>query len=1681
MQSLNGFSRVNEGKRTSFLAGPAICSMLVWLLFAATLLGRPANAVALVGPAAPVGLTATAVSSSKINLAWADSANNEDGFKIERKTGAAGTYVQIATVGANVTSFSNISGLSPNTEYFYRVRAYNANGNSAFSNEASATTLLSAPAAPSGLTATAISNTRIDLAWTDNSNNEDGFKIEIKSGPSGTYTEIATISANATSYSSTGLEASSQYFYRVRAFNSVGNSSYSNAANATTLPDPPAAPGSLTATTVSNTQINLTWQDNSNNETGFKIESKLNSAVTYTEIATVGANVTSYSNTGLAINTAYTYRVLAYNAGGNSGYSNTSSATTLPNPPNAPSSLAATVVSNNQINLAWQDNASDELGFIVERKTGVDGTYGVIDTVGPNVKAYASLGLTASTQYFYRVRAYNAGGNSAYSNAANATTQTDPPAAPNNLTATVISNHQINLAWTDNASNEKGFKVELKIDSSGTYAEIATVGANSLSYASKGLNASTHYFYRVRAFNLTGNSDYSNEANATTRPDPPAAPSGLQSAAVSNVQINLTWTDNAANEFGFKIERKLSSSGTYTQIALVGANVTAYLNTGLSANTAYSYRVRAYNTDGHSSFSNEASATTLPNKPATPGGLVATTINKNQIDLAWADSASNEDGFKIERKSNAAANYSEIATVGANVTSYSSMGLSPNTAYSYRIRAYNTGGNSAYSNIAGAKTLPNPPNAPSGLTAAAVSNNRINLAWQDNAGNELGFIIERKTGVSGVYAVIDSVGANVKIYASLGLAGNTQYFYQVRAYNAGGNSAYSDAADATTPIDPPVTPDNLAATATNSGQIDLNWTDNASTEDGFKIELKIGPSGTYVEIATVGANVTSYSSTGLDAGTEYFYRVRAFNLTGNSGYSNEANATTLPDVSATPSDLQAAVVSKNQINLTWTDNAANEDGFKIERKLSSAATYTQIDTVGADVTSYSSTGLTQNTAYSYRVRAYNASGNSAYSNVASATTLPNSPAGPSGLTATTVSNNQIDLSWQDNANNELGFLIRRKTGAGGTYAVIDTVGANVTVYSSLGLTASTQYFYQVRAYNAGGISALSNEVNATTSADPLIAPSGLAATATPGGKVDLTWTDNANNENGFKVERKGTLDGTFGQIATVGPNVTSYSNTSLTVNKTYYYRVRAYNAGGNSAYSNEVNVTTLPKPPKAPGNLTATAVSKNQINLAWADSSNNETGFKIERKASPAGVFGLIATVGANVTSYSNTGLVVDKTYYYRVRAYNAGGHSAYSNEANATTLPALPKAPSNLIATGSKGQINLVWADSSNNEAGFKIERKASPAGTFGLIATVGANVTSYSNTGLGANATYYYRVRAYNASGKSVYSNEANAATLSKPPKAPSNLVATAISSAKINLTWADSSNNEDGFKIERRLSTDTVYTQIATVGAAVTSFSNTGLTTNSQYFYRVRAYNTGGNSSYSNAANATTLPLPPAAPDSLIATPVSNGQINLTWTDHADNEGGFKIERKASAGGTFGQIATVGANVTSYSNTGLPAGKTYYYRVRAFNAGGNSAYSNEVNATTLGGAKIALNSDTDTGTDEMSIPETITLAQNYPNPFSSEAKASVFSRGNPGTMISFTLPAAGKVTLQIYTETGQLMRTLIDGDLPRGRHQMRWSGLNQSGRVAAAGVYLYRLVVQESNGQVLFTQSRVMMMLK
>jgi hypothetical protein len=295
----------------------------------------------------------------------------------------------------------------------------------------------------------------------------------------------------------------------------------------------------------------------------------------------------------------------------------------------------------------------------------------------------------------------------------------------------------------------------------------------------------------------------------------------------------------------------------------------------------------------------------------------------------------------------------------------------------------------------------------------------------------------------------------------------------------------------------------------------------------------------------------------------------------------------------------------------------------------------------------------------------------------------------------------------------------------------------------------------------------SNAVLAWATGDVPAAPGGLSATAESSTKISLSWTDNSDNELGFRIGRKEGTGGTWATVTTIAADGTGYEDTGLTPETTYYYRMQAYNADGHSAFSNEANATTSTATaiPRAPANLSAEQLTSAAIQISWTDNSNNESGFEIERKEGAGGIWGPLSILAADTTTFTDTaGLSPSTEYYYRARAFSSEGNSAWCSEARATTFAEgnPPNAPSNLTATVfNHSLIDLLWKDNSSDETGFDIERKTSLHGTWSVLRQVGDGVISSSDLPYEPNTTFYYRVRAVNLCGYSAYSNEASATT--------------------------------------------------------------------------------------------------------------------------------------------------------------------------------------------------------------------------------------------------------------------------------------------------------------------------------
>jgi chitodextrinase len=271
--------------------------------------------------------------------------------------------------------------------------------------------------------------------------------------------------------------------------------------------------------------------------------------------------------------------------------------------------------------------------------------------------------------------------------------------------------------------------------------------------------------------------------------------------------------------------------------------------------------------------------------------------------------------------------------------------------------------------------------------------------------------------------------------------------------------------------------------------------------------------------------------------------------------------------------------------------------------------------------------------------------------------------------------------------------------------------------------------------------------------------------------------------------------------------------------------------------------------------LTARAVSTSQIDLSWTNNAGNLAGLYVERSRSPKGPWKRVVNVPASASSCANSGLAAATTYYYRVMAND----SPHSNVASATTLSSTTdRAPGQLSATAtSSNEINLSWSDELGDVTGFKIEQcQGKGCSNFTEIASVAASVTSYQNTNLTALTSYSYRVRAYKEDSNYAYSKIASATTSRStvPPSVPKGLVANAVSSSQINLSW----NSE---ALDSRAAGYNVYQYGERIGSTTgTSYTVKRLTPNTQYCYSVVAFDKGGNSSFqSDMACATTKPDP------------------------------------------------------------------------------------------------------------------------------------------------------------------------------------------------------------------------------
>ena len=575
-------------------------------------------------PGQPMGFTASAISPTSISLNWSPPQNNGGlpitGYKIDYRIAPSTTYTDLTTLG-NITTYTHINLVTGKT-YIYRVSAINSNGTGSPSPEVLATPTSSsvppkniAPNPPQSITASVYSSTQVNLSWSAPTSNGGpavtGYKIQYMLD-TGNFTNLVLNSGTSfTAYSHTGLQVGHTYSYRIFAINSVGTSNSSNTATATTV-QVTTVPGSptLSANPSSATSVSLSWippsSDGGSAITGYKIEYNNGTSQYSILVANTGNTQTSYLHKGLTAGKIYTYRVTAINAIGLGNPSNVASA--QPKETTTPSITTAVAISPTSASISWvspsQTYGQMINGYRIDQI--INGNFIEIDNVAGTLTTFTIPNLTTGKTYTFAVTALLSGGTqtnpspfvsvtpTSTSSAPSPSGQpsTQPPQSqqnllpdpPTGLNATMISQNTVKISWIIPSNSGKlpitGFKVESKINSTGTWSTIPSNIGVQTSLVKSGLQAGQIYYYRVSSTSNAGTSPPSAEVYVNTSPSaiktppvptPPTIPKSHGIIPVINTTSTISYQSTGGqvlsasinpSTFSLKINLKANTTGT---------------------------------------------------------------------------------------------------------------------------------------------------------------------------------------------------------------------------------------------------------------------------------------------------------------------------------------------------------------------------------------------------------------------------------------------------------------------------------------------------------------------------------------------------------------------------------------------------------------------------------------------------------------------------------------------------------------------------------------------------------------------------------------------------------------------------------------------------------------------------------------------------------------------------------------------------------------------------------------------------------------------------------------------------------------------------------------------------------------------------------------------------------------
>ncbi len=695
---------------------------------------QPPNSV----PSTPI-LSATALTGTAINLSWIDPTtppNTATSYTIETSTDGT-NFSPAATAPAGSTSLA-IGGLLPLTTYYFQIIGANSLGSSNPSNVAQAATTSQVAqidfsggfAGASGLTlngSTHLNGSRLELT--------DGNGSEASSAFDNNKVDVTAFSTQFAFQISPGSDTADGFTFTIQGVGPTalgfggGGLGYGpdNAAGMPGIPSSlaikfdlynnqgegpdstglyldgvaPTAAGSIDLSPSGIDlhsgdvfQVNMTYDGSTLTVIITDTQTQKSATQHYTVNIpnVVGDNSAYVGFTGGTGGLACVQDIQSWI------YSPT--ATTSPNPP---SGLGAIPASATSVQLSWTANASNQLGYHLDRASDAGFTQNLITEslpAFPSTFTDAAAGLASGQTFYYRLRAYNSVGDSDNSNTAAVTIPLAPP-RPTNQQVTAVSTTEIDLTWQDNAGHlADGYKI-LRASNHGSFTQVATLPPTSRTapspydWADTSLTPGTYYEYHILAFNVSGNNDFAG-LNATTLPSPPGSLTALPGDGV----ITLTWTAPVGAQT-FNVYRSLNPGGEGSTPLATGLTSPQYRDTAVTIGVPYYYTVTAVNANidhdpvlpAESAPSNEAGATpTL--YPGAPTGLTATASSNfgvPQIVLNWTAPLGST-SYNVYRSLSSNGVGATPVAGGLTSTSFTDSHVRFGTTYFYQVTAFNSAG-----------------------------------------------------------------------------------------------------------------------------------------------------------------------------------------------------------------------------------------------------------------------------------------------------------------------------------------------------------------------------------------------------------------------------------------------------------------------------------------------------------------------------------------------------------------------------------------------------------------------------------------------------------------------------------------------------------------------------------------------------------------------------------------------------------------------------------------------------------------------------------------------------------------------------------------------------------------------------------------------------------------------------